>query len=148
MADDPVRQQIVEAIDARLKTILKKNGYFSDVGNNVFEWRESGIAAAELPALVYRDKVEEIEGFTMLEYDHRLVVDVDVVAEPGSVGVEEVRKIIADVFAAIGTDDRWGGLALDSWPIGTEIETAEDANVITGALVRFGVSYQTNKWGY
>ena len=52
---DTIRESIMSALDARLKTITVLNGYASDAGDNVFDWREDPLQDDELDALEYRD---------------------------------------------------------------------------------------------
>ena len=49
------RQQIVDALAARLATITKVGGYQTDAGANVFVWRKYQLMPAECPALLLQD---------------------------------------------------------------------------------------------
>lgn len=144
---DPVRQTIMEKIEARFKTILTTGGYLTNVGAHVFLWRTTPLDADEMPGLVVSDKVEEIESFTMLQYTHNMVVEVEAVAEPGTVDGELMRDVIMDIFKAVGTEDRWDGYALDTVPLGSEIFQEQEGKIVSGAKVRLLVQYQTSKWG-
>ena len=118
---DPIRQTIMEKVAARLAAILTTGGYLTNVGAHVFLWRTTPLDSAEMPGLVVSDRVEEITPFTCLEYTHDLVVEVEAIAEPGTVDGELMRDVIADILKAVVTDDRWDGYALDTVPLSSEI---------------------------
>ena len=137
------RQQIVDAIDARLKTITTANGYNTDAGNNVFEWRSYPLDEnSELPALVYRD-TEEIESLAVGGYQlHTLTIEIEGYVV-GANAARDLRALIADVIKAIGTDLTWGGLAEDTRPVEESIEIDQEERKIAGAVIRIEIDYRT-----
>jgi len=69
-----VRQQIIDAVRARLATIRIANGYNSEIGANVLEWQTTPIPVESLPAVCMRDTETEIEAWTMRERDNRVAL--------------------------------------------------------------------------
>ena len=56
-----IRQSIVESIIARLQTITVANGYETNLGSNVFDWKLSAVQEGSLPCVALRDTNETIE---------------------------------------------------------------------------------------
>ena len=139
---DSIRQLIINAVDARLKTITTANGYNHDLGFNVFEWRDTAISDAELPALIYRDISCETTYFET--HRHKLHMEVELIIKDISAGA--VRKMISDVLKAIGTDVQWSLLAINTHPEGDEMMIKQSEKVIGGAIVRFAIEFRTVEW--
>lgn len=135
------RQQVVEALDTLLKTILTTNGYETDLGNNVFEWRATPLAEDETPGIIWRDTADTID-LTIGENQHNLNFEILLFAQ-GTTAPSTIRKMIADVVKAIGSDLTLGGLVEDikqnSENIGTD--QAERFNAV--AMLTFTVIYTT-----
>jgi hypothetical protein len=158
---DSIREQIVELIRERFETILTANGYETDLGANVFIWRDTNAAppaASELPLLNFRDVREETEpkvsGRT--DHHHTLFGEAEIVAGTTSAGgntdaAKQVRKCISDVLEAIRSDTRWTDadgsmLAFQTWPMDNEMVVDQSGRTIGGAKVRFKVEYRTQRW--
>ncbi len=140
------RQSIIDAIDTQLKTILIANGYDTDLGSNVFEWRQVPLQESELPALIYRDVTSEIEIIVLDRHTHILNLEVEVKTQPGSTSGSLARKMIADVIKAIGVDHTWGALAIKTDPVSSEIVFEQHEKIITGAIINFEITYRTDLW--
>ncbi|MFA4871378.1 MAG: hypothetical protein WC623_24480 [Pedobacter sp.] len=139
---ETLRQQILDKVKARLQTILVANGYSSNLGSSVFEWRVEPFATSELPALVYRDPSDDIsqaEG-----HRNHLTLEIEIVT--ASETISAVRKKIADVILAIGTDTQWDGLAIDTIPGNDEIIIDQKDKTISGVSMRFTVFFRTKEW--
>ena len=118
MADK--RQQIVDAIRTRLAGILILNGYHTDIGRHVFEWKVTAFAVSDLPGVAYRDTDPVIRELTGGMQDVSLPVEFIIGAASGASTMQVIRSAIEDVLAAINQDFTWGGLAWD-----TSIDTIE-----------------------
>ncbi len=138
---DSKRQQIVMAIDARFKTIKTVNGYETNAGNNVYEWRSSPMIESELPGLIYRD-TQETEALSIGYQVHTLTIEIEGYVV-GSAAPASLRKLIADVIKAIGTDPLWGGLAEDTRPVEETIQVEQEERRIAGARIKIEVDYRT-----
>ena len=144
---DTIRQQIMDALKTRLKTITTTNGYQTDLGKNVFEWRSSALNSGELPAAIYRDTACETEE-QISAHQHNLSIEVEVIAASGAGTAVEVRQLIADVAKAVGSDITFGGLATNTIPLGDESASEQDEKKIGGALIHFAVSFRTKEWDH
>ncbi len=145
---DSKRQQIIEALDTRLKTIKKTSGYKSDIGNHVYDWLDRDLDDSELPALIYRDRTNPIESYTVLNYLNQVNVEIEVKAKSASTTAESVREMIEDVYKAIGTDDRFGGLAVDSQPVSDEINISHEDKIKGTGTINIIIEYEKEKWGF
>ena len=139
---DSIRQQIINAVDARLKTITTVNGYNHNLGFNVFEWRDTSLSDPELPALIYRDI--SCETVYLEAHRHRLHIEVELVIK--DISASAVRKMIADVLKAVGTDVQWSLLAINTHPEGDEMMVKQADKIIGGAIVRFAIEFRTVEW--
>lgn len=144
---DSKRQQIVNAIKTRLQGITVANGYQTDLGNAVYEWRLTPYQSTELPCADVRDTTESVEA-TVEVHIHKTTMEVKVLGSTGSLPAD-IRKRLADVVKAVGTDLTWGGLAEDTVAAGQDLIEAEIDITGTGlvkvraASARFEVSYTT-----
>ncbi len=145
---DSKRQKIINAVDARLKTILVTGGFETDLGKNVFAWRSEPLQASELPGLIYRDVSQEVsdDEAAIGQHEYELTVEVEIIAQSGATTGSQLRKMIADVIKAIGVDITWGALAQRSNPVSDSINFEQAEKVIAGALVTFTIIYRTNQW--
>ena len=155
MADK--RDQIMSAVVAGMKNILDENGYNSDLGANVFEWRPKIIDPSgsgyvpteqdELPALHVRDPLDkavtiEQDG----SEDHDLTLELEIAHEGGATGAA-MRGQIADVRKAIGVDVTWGGLASDtSREMTAETIRVQADRTFFRTLIRTKITYTTSEY--
>ena len=142
---DSVRQQIVSAIDARLKGILISGGYETNAGQHVFDWRVEETEEDVLPALIYRDTTVESSVDSFSAHAHKMTVTILALATD-STPMAEIRKIIADVDKAIGVDHTWGNLAIMTERVGdtSEIEMAEKK--YAASQITIAVTFRTVAW--
>jgi hypothetical protein len=145
---DSIRQQIMDKIDARLKTIKTSAGYKTDIGANVFDWLDRDLAGKELDALIYRDRSAEIETETLELRNNRVRLEIEVKTKSGSTTAEQVREMIEDVYKAIAQDDTWDGLAIDTNPVSEEIEIGQNDKISGQATITVEIEYRTAKWEY
>ena len=108
---DSKRQQIMTAIDTRLKAIKIVNNYETNAGNNVYEFWDIALEDDELPAIIWRDGAEDSELLVSTTQDRTLTIEL-VLQALGVTAPAILRKLIADVEKAIAVDYTWGGLAI------------------------------------
>jgi hypothetical protein len=149
MADDPIRQRILEAIETRLLAIRQPDGWWTNLGDAVF--------LGFLPALGESDPVEAVailpgddamrsnlqRKSLALRIDIHVLVRVD--SERPWIQAERGR---ADVMRAIETSDRLlGGLARDQIAyVGTAMRERDEGSLDVGMVVSYLVPY-TEAWG-
>lgn len=138
------RQQIVNAIDARFKTITTANGYVTNIGNRVACWETVDLSRLETMMLLYRDRLADILDSPHDRSDHRLGFEANIVAKAGALTADEVRAMINDVSKSLGVDYTLGGLAISTRVISHEVDDIEQlGKIVGGGTVRFEVLYRT-----
>jgi hypothetical protein len=143
-----VKQRILDAIDARFKTILVANGYETDAGQNVFWSRTESVPETKLPAIVYRDTVNRPEVGPGALYENTLTVQIDgfVMASTDSDAKILLDKLRADIEKAIKVDDTWGDLALTTEKESDESTLDRKERVYGWIAIEISIEYWTNRW--
>lgn len=140
------RQMIVNAVGRRLNTILAAAGYKTDLGSSIFLWRPMPFEEAELPAANYRDVAGSPEPDGPIgQFRWGLDIDIQIVAS-GSSSPQSMRDLIQDVYRAIGTDTRWGGLAVYTGQPSDEITVDQQDKFFTGAALKLRIIYDSPLW--
>lgn len=119
------RQQLIDAVEARLKTISAFSG-------RVWPWRRTPVSlATEVPCALFFDREASVvyAGVPVGFAEHRLKFEIEAYAK-GSTTASQARAMLGDMIAAIWQDPQWGGLA--RW---TEIDNHELALEHTGEIV-------------
>lgn len=143
---DTIRQRIIDAIDERFKLIRIVNGYNTDLGNSVYQWKAVSYEVADLPLIEYRDLTNESVIGPNPTHDHKLNIEAEIVASAGNTTAAQIRKMIADVKEAIGTDLRWGGLAITTEPVNDLMVIEQNEKIIGGVKINFAIIYRTVAW--
>ena len=113
------RQRLVAEVDTRLKTILTANGYLTNLGSNVKHWYTGTLSE---DALAYRDvDLSPGEGEAYNTDFWTLTFNVEVALLSGNATPEMARKVFADIYKALGTDELWTITVTD--PDDTELAT-------------------------
>ncbi|GAB4245683.1 MAG: hypothetical protein OHK0028_23630 [Deltaproteobacteria bacterium] len=139
MADK--RQAIVDAVRARLAGIRTANGYNTDVGLHVFEWKVTAFADSDLPGVAFRDTDSKIRELTGGMQEVSLPVEIIVGAASGASTMQVLRAAIDDILSAINSDFTWGGLAWE-----TSIDTIETLAEHEGKLIGLAKIVATVKY--
>lgn len=145
---DSIRQQLIDKIDARFKTITTANGYKTNVGNHVFDWLDRDLNRTELPSIKYKDPINEKSASTTKLWNNELTVELELCAAAGTTAAEGVREIAEDVYKALGTDETWDGLATKTIPVGevTDVEQLDQKVAMCALTIK--ITYETTKWQY
>jgi hypothetical protein len=149
------RQDIIDAVKTRLGTIKVTGGYYSNLGNNIYEWRDtdsSPIPVGNLPAINLKDSDVDIYTEVIGKWNHYMTLGFEIYCTHLTDVATEIRKLIADVLKAIGTDPKWGGLAdytdfettQGQKHLNIRIETNEKN--VARATFRLVTLYNTNYW--
>ncbi|MBI3582378.1 MAG: hypothetical protein HY096_00325 [Nitrospinae bacterium] len=141
------RQSIMAAVKTRLESITVANGYDFNLGSHVYEWRTATLNDNEIPGIVFRDVQNvKIEGGPIAYFRWGLNIEIDIITQGGT-SITDIRKMIGDVYKAIGTDHRWSGLAiLTEQPNMDEIQSEQQEKKIAGAVIRLQIIYDTLVW--
>lgn len=152
------RQQIIDALETQLKTIVAgvsvtdSNGgahtYQTDIGLFVQQWRRENLGEGEEWYISLRDlrsQNESGEGSEVGRKLHRLTVSVDLVARDGT-APKLIREAMNDVCACIGVNPRLGGLARFISIEEENLEVEQTADLLAGTSIVLSIEYKTPLW--
>jgi hypothetical protein len=139
------RQQICDAFKTRMQTILTASGYETNIGQKVKEWRTSAFDGVT-PSLSFADKSQETEQRVGNVHHHRLLIEVTAVAGDGENTDTLLRKILADITKAVGTDRKFSGLVFNTDPVKDEMSIEKQDKTIGAVKVTFALHYRTENF--
>jgi hypothetical protein len=152
MPDPPktLRQKFVDAIVARMQTILTTNGYVTNAGQKVEAWRthweEDELVDGALGVFDLTNESEK-EHRQSLRQKNTLTVQIRIFVAKGS-RAEKVRQIEGDVFKAIRSDDRWTvdgkGMAIETRPKQDGFIIPQDSFEVAAGAVEIEIEYLSN----
>jgi len=140
-----IRQLIMTDWKTRLAAIRTTNGYETNAGLSVFEWREYAFAQDELPAIVIPDNESTVADPGYYAHDHALTVVTSICAG-GATTTETLRKILGDVIKCLSGDLSFGGRAYDIEPAGDATTQIHEENRTGDIEYSFVVKYRTPAW--
>jgi hypothetical protein len=145
---DSLREQIMAAVETRFATISVANGYETTLGAKTFKWRVTDFQEAELPCHNFRDTNEDIDQMVSGVWKHTLKVEsVAVAKQPAGMTADKYgRKLLADIWKAIGTDRKWSTLAFDTNPLRDEITIEHEALKLVAVRLEFEILYRTTSF--
>lgn len=107
------RAQILDAIEERLKSITRANGYSSDIGMDCEYWRDFPLEYNGDTACGFFDEDEDAEQVNVMT-SHRLIVEIHAIAFIRENAKHESSELIGDIIRAVGVDTTWDGLAVST----------------------------------
>jgi hypothetical protein len=144
------KEQIVQAVKTRLETITTANGYHTNLGNNIYEWKQNPHADTNTLSAVIRDT--ECEEVNVLDqaasgiHTKILTMEIEIIAASGT-PAQDLRKAEADVNKAIGTDTTFGGLAVDTEPVNSiPLYPNQNEKRIAGLQRTVEITFRTTAW--
>ena len=142
-----IRQQIMAAIKTRFQGITVANGYQTNIGQNVSEWKDSPWGQDIVSGVDLRDP--DCSGTVDAYPTHtfRMIVNAIAFAKSGATTPAEIRnKTLGDINKAIGVDPQWGGLSINTEPPTDSIIVEQAEKIIGGVDVTFVVVFRTKAW--
>lgn len=140
------RDQIIDAVEARLALIKAASGYRTDLGYKVRTWQATPPRWEDLPVLQASDPEETLGQPAYGKHRHELTVRVEAIL-PGGTAAAVLRDAGADVLQAVGTDPTWGGLAVQTSGARVTIDPGAEDQVSAGVTVELSIHYETDIWG-
>lgn len=143
----PLEQRIFDAVAARFHTITTANGYLTNIGSNVFEWKpEAWDLAQDSPGVDLRDSRSD-DTLAIGQEIHKLRISARCVTN-GASSSDDVRKIKADVITMVNTDPNWTvdgtALAQDTGQVTAQLAQIEQGESrFMGVDVVFEIEYVT-----
>jgi hypothetical protein len=142
------RQEIIDRVDTAFKGILIEEGFNTNLGQNIFPWKLDPFQESKLPGGTWNDAECAAAKPAKNAHEHTINIQVTVYCSSGRTTPEEARKIIEDLYKAIGQDPYWAGKALRSIPGGNVIEADEGNKMISSVTVNFQIVYATKEWEF
>lgn len=147
------RQQILDAIEARIKTVNGIAPYNLNLSKTTFVWKGAQFVEGEIPGVNIQDLSENLDqelfGGGQNQWYRRLNIEITLICN-GSLSDKDVRKGISDIQRAIngvnGAGLTWNGLAIDTKWEETRIEKDENEMKIMSATIAINVIYSTTQW--
>ena len=138
------RQQIVDAVVTRLKTITVANGYNLAIGTKVYDWKLSPLKPADLPAIEVRDgeapmEISNLAGGLI----HRMTVTI-VVLTTGATAATTARKGLEDIAKAMNTDRTFSGLVKIFVPLSAALDLQQEENLLAAGQYTCSMTYYTD----
>lgn len=150
--DDSVRETLMQLVKARMQTITTTNNYETNIGSHAFLWKASDWSDDELDGVNIRDHQDDANDETPLPREHHiLTVDLEAAIANGTDTIKTVRKAIADIYTAIGTDIRWTSsgtrYAFDTRRVKDQIMLAQQKEKTYGVgVVTIAIHYRTSRF--
>lgn len=148
------RQDIQTAVLARLATITTGNGYHTEIGANVLSGRGRAIdgsyipiEGSELPCVLPRFPVNEATRVNMdgvVEW--QMTAELEVRCEEGSSTETFLNQATADIYSAVGTDERWSGFAEKTMRVTDETVVGKAERLVGISLLKLAIVYRTSGW--
>jgi len=141
-----IRQLIITAFKTMMENITTANGYETEIGSSVFEWREYPVETTEMPAMIIRDTDEEISYPDHPEsLDCRLTIEL-ILFESGSTVGADLRKAIGDIIKAIGVDETFGGYIYFIESMASSMVQEHQENIIGDVIFTIVVRYRIGRF--
>ena len=149
---DSKRQKIVDAVVARMQTILTANSYSTNIGANVHDWRVN-FQDDELPALSVCDlpatAADDSQNGKLDRTIWLMPIQIRIYAVKDE-SPENVREMVKDVQAAIRTDPQFKvsniPLLMESWPETEGFIIPEESFEVIGGSFQFVAMFITKKF--
>lgn len=136
-----IRQQIISSILDNLKRIKMENGFYSNAGNNVFEWMEKTLEDRDFPALIVRDPSSKINFEST--HEHVLKIEIDV-ATKGRNSIWNMREVTSDVLKVFGELENILNNRIEYLGFETLVEQRE--SIYSGTRMEFQISYFSRRF--
>lgn len=145
------RQDIITELISKLATITKTNGYATDIGSKVYEWKTTDVGSDEENCIVVWDTNSKViepyeeEDNTDPKHWKQLTVKM-VVVTSGATTAANLRSMIADVYKLIGLNVTWGGNAWETILEGDEMILDQQKKLYGATEITINIVYVVNQW--
>lgn len=142
------RTDILDAMKSRFNSIISGSGsYDLTLSGSVGIWRTVPLMDSEVPFVNIRDTLEEIVddtqgGSSGRMTQRRLTVEIEIV----SPDIATLRTCQKNIETAIAVDETFGGKALRTQPISSEVLASQERDGIGGIVFTVRVDYRTGRW--
>lgn len=149
-----VRQQILDAIETRLKLIVAGKVWTLPDSTtrtsvttvkDVYPWRKVPLTPALCPAIAIYDTTSNLEDGTFGSFNHALEISI-IGFIASSSPISAARELASDILACIGSDHRWSGLARWSEIQNMPLDMEQAGDVVAAGEIKLTVHYRTGLW--
>jgi hypothetical protein len=140
-----IRDQIMIAMKTRLETILISNGYETDLGGSITEWRTDDIQESEVITGNITDASEDTapRGFND---ENTLPVEIEI-KTTGVTMITTMRSALGDVVKAIGTDPTISSLVQNmSRGSNTSVGVDQKSRKYCSSVISYEMKYLTKRF--
>ena len=144
-------QSIISAVKTRMEGITVVGGYETNLGSNVILNPTKSIEPDEVPALLITDKApekfaEELSGGNNV-WKFDLPIKLEAIVSNGTNTASDLRKCASDILKAIGVDERWSGLAIETTDYEMSLLDLEQEKQIAGGItITIHIHYRADKY--
>ncbi len=150
MASDSWRHKLMDAIKARMQTILTTGGYETNAGSNVHHWKTDSWDSNELPGINIKDIEETVVARETSRQLMTLSVDICGICSSSTTTGDTLGKLLADIVKAIGTDDTWTvstvPYAIRTIYKGNSMGLLQEQNTVAGVEVHVDIEYRMGRF--
>ena len=143
-------QQIVDKVEARMKTILILNGYLTNTGLNVYISRNVPIGPKVQYGLNIKDGPETIDDKGVSGpngvWNRAMTLKLVFEAAESTTTDTLLRNAWTDALKAIGTDPTWSGLAILTRAVPGEPADDQDEREIMSETMELQIEFRTERW--
>ena len=137
------RQEVLNLVADRLKTIKIANGYETDLGKNVFKWRLTPVTQKKFPAVNLTDTEEEYIYDPDSEGKYAVLqIEFNAIAKDFT----EMYAVLRDVEKAIGQDEHFGGKLLEAVVDSVKINAEQNEQIIVAAEGVLQIKYYAERF--
>ena len=136
------RQAFINSIIEKLETIKMSNGFYTDIGNNCFEWYEKPLNDEQYPALIVRDPSDICHDESSV-LKHNLRIEIDI-AIKGKKAIWDMREATSDVIKMFGQIKDELNLICSYKGSDTLIDQKD--SLYGGTRLSFTIEYITRGW--
>jgi hypothetical protein len=143
-----VRQKITVALGVSLGKIRIADGYATDAGLRVSEWRDDqeAVQPEEMDSIIWRDRGEEVVALTAAVHEFRLALEISGFAAPGDTTPSRARALLGDILKALGNDPTLGGGVILFLPVSTTMNVVRQTLRVASVQVSLLATYRTPAW--
>jgi len=139
------RQEIIDAVITRISGITTPT-YYSTFTDKVWEYKTNPFETDQLDGVTVADfsqSLVEEESSPMGTHVYDLDLTVLVVSKKGQNTLSWLRKAEVDINKAFKTDLTFGGLAMITRYVGSQITVDEKEKFIGGIEIKYTIRYET-----
>lgn len=140
------RQSIMDKLMIMLQDIWQVNGYNTDIGNNVQEWRVTPVAEGDLPMLTYSDISHETSVPLSVRHDHVLTVKIEAYVAAGTATAATARLVMSDILRAVGKNRSFDRLVIKASPSSGTLEIEQQNKLIGRVTLNLVLTYASAEW--